>query len=53
MVINVCKHLLSDNLLRFLFVSSAEVYGEDLNDLLITEETQIAPTSYYGMAKYA
>ena len=40
-------------LLRFLFVSSAEVYGEDLNDLLITEETQIAPTSYYGMAKYA
>ena len=46
MVISVCK-------LRFLFVSSAEVYGEDLNDLLITEETQIAPTSYYGMAKYA
>ena len=51
MVINVCKNLLSDNLLRFLFVSSAEVYGEDLNDLFITEETQVAPTSYYGMAK--
>ena len=52
MVINVCKNLLSDNLLRFLFVSSAEVYGEDLNDLFITEKTQAAPTSYYGMAKY-
>ena len=52
MVINVCKNLLSDNLLRFLFVSSAEVYGEDPNDLFITEKTQAAPTSYYGMAKY-
>ena len=53
MVMNVCKHLLSNNVLRFVFVSSAEVYGEDLNDLSITEETQVAPTSYYGMAKYA
>jgi len=53
MVIHVCKNLLSSNLLRFLFVSSAEVYGEDLNNLLITEETQVAPTSYYGMAKHS
>lgn len=53
MVINVCTNLLSSNLLRFLFVSSAEVYGEDLNDLSITEETQVAPTSYYGMAKHS
>ena len=52
MVMNVCKNLLSNNVLRFVFVSSAEVYGEDLNDLLITEETQVAPTSYYGMAKH-
>ena len=52
MVINVCKNLFSDNLLRFVYVSSAEVYGEDLNDLFITEDTPIAPTSYYGMAKH-
>ena len=52
MVMNVCNNLLSNNLLRFVFVSSAEVYGEDLNDLSITEETQVAPTSYYGMAKH-
>ena len=52
MVVNVCKNLLSDNVLRFVFVSSAEVYGEDLDDMSISEETQVAPTSYYGMAKY-
>jgi UDP-glucose 4-epimerase len=51
MVINVCKNLLSNNLLRFVFVSSAEVYGEDLNDLSITEETAVKPTSFYGIAK--
>lgn len=52
MVINLCK-ILEDHPVRcFVYFSSAAVYGEDIHNMNITEETQINPTSYYGIAKY-
>jgi UDP-glucose 4-epimerase len=38
---------------RVLFFSSAAVYGEERHNVAITEETPVAPTSLYGLAKYA
>ena len=37
---------------RFVFFSSNAVYGEDTENIGITENTGVNPTSYYGMAKY-
>jgi UDP-glucose 4-epimerase len=36
---------------RLLFVSSAAVYGEDIEGAGITEESPVHPRSYYGLAK--
>ena len=36
----------------FHFFSSSAVYGEDIHNTHITEETPVCPTSYYGLAKY-
>ena len=38
---------------RFVFFSSAAVYGEEITSLQITEETAVQPTSFYGAAKFA
>lgn len=37
---------------RFVFFSSAAVYGEDVPNRAITEDTPVDPRSYYGIAKY-
>ena len=37
---------------RVIFFSSAEVYGEAVQDTAITEQTPVRPTSYYGLAKF-
>ena len=53
MVMNLC-HILKDHpVRRLVYFSSAAVYGEDIHNLKITEETPIHPRSYYGIAKYA
>lgn len=38
---------------RLILLSSAAVYGEDVPNACITEDTPVQPTSYYGMAKCA
>lgn len=53
MTINLCRIFSKRALKRFIFFSSAAVYGEDIHNTAITEETPIHPTSYYGMAKYS
>lgn len=53
MVINLCRVLQDRPVARLVFFSSAAVYGEDIHNTNITEETPIHPTSYYGFAKYA
>lgn len=52
MVINLCKVLEKKPVKSFVYFSSAAVYGEDIHNTDITEETQIQSTSYYGIAKY-
>jgi UDP-glucose 4-epimerase len=37
---------------RVIYFSSAAVYGEDIHNTCITEETPVQPTSYYGLAKF-
>jgi UDP-glucose 4-epimerase len=52
MVTNVCRVLQSHPVRRFVYFSSAAVYGEDIHNTKINEETPINPTSFYGTAKY-
>lgn len=51
-VINVCQALQHSTVARFIYFSSAAVYGEDVQNTTLTEETPVAPISYYGIAKY-
>lgn len=51
-VMNLCDLLVSHPVRRFIFFSSASVYGEDIHNARITEDTPVCPTSYYGIAKY-
>lgn len=53
MVQNLCKVLTNHPIGRLVYFSSAAVYGEDIHNRHITEETPICPTSYYGMAKFS
>jgi len=53
MVENVCKILQQRPVKQFVYFSSAAVYGEDIHNLNISEETQIQPRTFYGIAKYA
>jgi len=53
MVMNVCRILDDHPVSRFVYFSSAEVYGEAVENTSITEDTPIHPSSYYGIAKYA
>lgn len=52
MTINLCHLLQTYSVGRFVFFSSAAVYGEDIHNTNITEETPVNPTSYYGMMKF-
>lgn len=53
MAANVSRQLEESPAGRFVYFSSAAVYGEDVENTAITEDTPVEPTSYYGMAKYA
>ncbi|HUI07369.1 MAG TPA: NAD(P)-dependent oxidoreductase [Verrucomicrobiae bacterium] len=53
MAVNVARLLPSHPVRRFVFFSSAAVYGEERHDEQITEDTPVRPTSYYGTAKFA
>jgi UDP-glucose 4-epimerase len=49
---NVCSLIMQSPVKRIIFFSSAAVYGEETHNTNISEETQVNPTSYYGIAKY-
>lgn len=53
MTINLSRVLERNPVRRFVYLSSAAVYGEDVENIRITEETGVQATSYYGIAKYA
>jgi UDP-glucose 4-epimerase len=53
MAVNVGRVLQDHPVRRFVFFSSAAVYGEENHDERITEDTLVRPTSYYGAAKFA
>jgi UDP-glucose 4-epimerase len=52
MVVNVCRVLEECAVRRFVYFSSAAVYGEETTNVEITEETPVDPTSRYGIAKF-
>ncbi len=53
MVLNLCKALRARPAGRVIYLSSAAVYGEDIHNIAITEDTPVCPTSFYGTAKFA
>ena len=53
MVYNLCKILESRPVKRLIYFSSTAVYGEDMHNTNISENTSPSPNSYYGIAKYA
>ncbi len=53
MVVNLCHAVENKPVSRLMYLSSTAVYGEEVNNLNITEKTLLQPTSYYGMAKCA
>ncbi len=52
MTSHLCQVLENHPVGHFIFFSSSAVYGEDIHDTHITEETRVCPTSYYGIVKY-
>jgi UDP-glucose 4-epimerase len=52
MALNLCRVLQRHPVKRLVFFSSAAVYGEENQNTQINEETAVAPTSFYGAAKY-
>jgi len=53
MVVNLCRVLEKRPAARVVYFSSAAVYGEEIYNLSITEETPVRPSTNYGIAKYA
>jgi len=53
MVSNVLRLLQVQSVRHFIYFSSAAVYGESVTNLNIVEETSLAPSTYYGIAKLA
>lgn len=49
---NVCTQLIQSPVKRVIYFSSAAVYGEETHNTNISEDTNVNPTSYYGIAKY-
>ncbi len=52
MVANLCRLIETNPVRKFIYFSSAAVYGEEVHNLKISEDTLISPTSYYSLAKY-
>ena len=52
MIINLIKVLKKNPVSRMVYISSAAVYGEDIDNQVIDELTPIQPRSYYGLSKY-
>ena len=52
MITNLCALLETYPVGGMVFLSSTAVYGEDIHNRNITEDTPVQPTSYYGMAKF-
>ena len=50
---NLARLLSQHPVARFVYLSSAAVYGEETTNVAITEDTAPRATSYYGMAKLA
>jgi UDP-glucose 4-epimerase len=53
MVVNLSEEIKANPVKKIIFLSSAAVYGEDVENLNISEETKVTPTSYYGISKYS
>lgn len=53
MALNLCRILQERPVARLVYLSSAAIYGEDVHNLRITEQTPVQPRSYYGAAKIA
>jgi UDP-glucose 4-epimerase len=52
MTINVSRLLQSHPVRSLVYLSSSEVYGEDIHNTNISEETPIQARTFYGIAKY-
>lgn len=52
MVENVCETLQQHPVRQFVYFSSAAVYGEDIHNTNISEDTPIQARTFYGIAKY-
>jgi UDP-glucose 4-epimerase len=53
MALNLCRAIENNPVKRFIYLSSTSVYGEEVHNTEISEQTLPRPTSYYGLAKYA
>ena len=53
MIVNLGQLLEERPVARVVFMSSGAVYGEEIDDRAISEDTPVHPVSYYGIAKYA
>jgi len=51
--LNLCQAIAENKPKRLIYFSSAAVYGEEINDLFINEETRISPQSLYGVGKFS
>lgn len=49
---NIGRFLSQRQIEKCVYFSSNAVYGDATTDLSVTEQTAIAPTSFYGLAKY-
>jgi len=53
MAVNVSRLLQSRPVQKLVYLSSSEVYGEDIHNTNICEQTPIDARTFYGIAKYA
>lgn len=53
MLTNVAHFSENHQVNKCTYISTVSVYGEPTNQLFITEETPVNPTSFYALAKYA
>lgn len=52
MVVNLSEQIKHKPVKKLIFFSSAAVYGEDIENNSISEDTLVTPTSYYGISKF-
>jgi UDP-glucose 4-epimerase len=53
MVENLCRVIEQKPIGKLVYFSSAAVYGEDIHNTSIAEETPVQARTFYGIAKYA